>query len=96
MANKPLEESEIAERVAALPTPWERDGSALRATFQFDSFVAAFGWMSKVALVAEKLDHHPDWKNVYNRVDVELSSHDIGALSEKDFRLAREMSRLAG
>lgn len=95
MRNKPLSEEEIAERAAALPEDWRAEEGALRASFRFDSFVAAFGWMAKVALVAEKMDHHPDWKNVYSRVDVELFSHDIGALSENDFALAAEMSRLA-
>lgn len=94
MRNKPLSQQEIAERAAALEN-WRVDDDRLRRTFRFDSFVAAFGWMAKVALIAEKLDHHPDWKNVYNRVDVELFSHDIGGLSENDFRLAAEMSHLA-
>ena len=52
--------------------------------------------MARVALVAEKLDHHPDWKNVYGRVEVELSTHDAGGLTELDFDLASAMSRLAG
>ena len=95
MRNQPLSQQEIAERVAVL-ADWRVDDGKLRRTFRFDSFVAAFGWMAQVALVAEKLDHHPDWKNVYNRVEVELSSHDIGALSDNDFRLAAEMTRLAG
>lgn len=95
MTNQPLSQAEIDERAAEL-ADWRVEGGRLARSFSFDSFVAAFGWMAQVALVAEKLDHHPDWKNVYNRVEVELFSHDIGALSEKDFRLAREMTRLAG
>jgi 4a-hydroxytetrahydrobiopterin dehydratase len=95
MRNQPLSQDEIDERAAAL-SGWRVEADRLRRTFQFESFVAAFGWMAQVALVAEKLDHHPDWKNVYNRVEVELYSHDIGALSDRDFRLAAEMSRLAG
>ncbi len=95
MRNQPLSQAEIDERAAAL-SGWTVADGKLRATFEFDSFASAFGWMTKVALVAEKLDHHPDWKNVYNRVEVELFSHDIGALSENDFRLAAEMTRLAG
>ncbi len=94
MGNRPLSDDEIKARAAEL-SGWRIEDGRLRRRFQFDSFVAAFGWMAKVALIAEKLDHHPDWKNVYNRVEVELWSHDIAGLSENDFRLAAEMARLA-
>jgi 4a-hydroxytetrahydrobiopterin dehydratase len=94
LKNQPLSEDAIRARAAEMPD-WRVEGGRLRRSFEFDSFVDAFGWMAKVALVAEKLDHHPDWTNVYSRVEVELHSHDIGALSENDFRLAAAMTRLA-
>ena len=72
---------------------WELVGKreAIRKRFQFRDFSRAFGWMARVALMAEKLDHHPEWNNVYGRVDVVLSTHDAGGLTDLDFRLARFM-----
>jgi 4a-hydroxytetrahydrobiopterin dehydratase len=75
---------------------WSRDGNRLRRRFQFPDFAAAFAWMTGVALVAEKLDHHPDWTNVYGRVDVALTTHDAGGITARDVELAAAMNRLAG
>ncbi len=69
---------------------------AIAKTFTFKSFNEAFGWMTRAALAAEKMDHHPEWFNVYNRVEVTLSSHDAGGVTERDIALARTMDRLAG
>ncbi|NBC31050.1 MAG: 4a-hydroxytetrahydrobiopterin dehydratase [Alphaproteobacteria bacterium] len=69
---------------------------AIMKTFAFKDFNAAFGFMSRVALMAEKMDHHPEWFNVYNRVDVTLSSHDAGGLTNRDIKLARFMDAAAG
>lgn len=66
---------------------------AITKKFQFSDFVAAFGYMTKVALIAEKHNHHPEWFNVYNKVDVTLSTHDCGGLSELDVQLAKEMDK---
>lgn len=71
-----------------------RDAIAKR--FEFADFNAAFGWMARVALVAEKMDHHPEWTNVYRHVDVILASHDAGGVTDRDIALAKEMDRLAG
>jgi 4a-hydroxytetrahydrobiopterin dehydratase len=75
------------------------DRDAIRRTFRFSDFAAAFGWMTRMALIAEKLDHHPEWLNVYDRVDVTLATHDADGVTELDVRLARMMdsaARVAG
>jgi 4a-hydroxytetrahydrobiopterin dehydratase len=71
------------------------DRDAIRKTYHFSSFVEAWGFMSKVALLAEKMDHHPEWFNVYNRVEIILTTHDAGGLSERDIRLAHAADELA-
>ena len=68
---------------------------AIQKKFTFKDFNEAFGFMARVALIAEKLDHHPEWFNVYNKVEVTLSSHDAGGLTERDVKLAAAMDRLA-
>jgi 4a-hydroxytetrahydrobiopterin dehydratase len=75
---------------------WEMvDGrDAISKTFKFDSFVDAFGWMTRAAIWAEKWDHHPEWSNVYNRVTVLLTTHDVDGLSALDAKLARKMDSL--
>lgn len=65
---------------------------AIRRVFKFGSFTEAWGWMSRVALIAEKMDHHPEWTNVYNRVEVTLTTHDAGGLSRLDVELAEKMN----
>ena len=79
-------------------TGWQSvDGrDAITKTFTFRNFVEAFGWMTRVAIWAEKLNHHPDWSNVYKTVDVTLSTHDAGGLTALDVKLARKMDALAG
>jgi len=68
---------------------------AISRTFTFKDFNQAFGFMARAALVAEKLDHHPEWFNVYNKVEVTLATHDAGGVTERDIRLAEAMDRLA-
>ncbi len=68
---------------------------AIYKRFEFTDFNEAFGWMTRVAMVAEKTDHHPEWLNVYNRVDVTLATHDVGGLSERDIKLARVMDQIS-
>jgi 4a-hydroxytetrahydrobiopterin dehydratase len=72
----------------------ERD--AIHRSLRFVNFNQAWGFMARVALVAEQLNHHPEWFNVYNRVDITLSTHDAGGLTELDLRLARAIDRIAG
>ena len=75
---------------------WEEKNNRLSKTFQFKNFIEAFGFMTKVAIVAEKMDHHPLWTNVYNRVSFELSTHDAGdVVTELDHKLAKEIDKLA-
>jgi 4a-hydroxytetrahydrobiopterin dehydratase len=69
---------------------------ALTRTLKFADFSAAFGFMTRVALAAEKLDHHPEWSNVWNRVEITLSTHDAGGLTERDIKLAKIIDKLAG
>ena len=68
---------------------------AIAKTYRFADFNAAFGFMTRVALVAEKLDHHPEWFNVYNRVDVTLTSHDVAGLSRRDIAMAKAIDDIA-
>jgi 4a-hydroxytetrahydrobiopterin dehydratase len=89
-----------AERAELLPTlqGWSmaEGRDAIHKRFTFKDFNEAFGWMCRVALVAEKLNHHPEWSNVYRTVEVTLSTHDAGGLTRRDVELARVMDRLAG
>ena len=86
-----------AEAAVEQLTGWAAapDRDAITKTFKFADFNAAFGWMTRVALAAEKLDHHPEWFNVYNRVEVTLATHDAGGVTELDVRLAQIMDAAA-
>ncbi|SDR27600.1 4a-hydroxytetrahydrobiopterin dehydratase [Pseudovibrio sp. Tun.PSC04-5.I4] len=70
------------------------DGKTLQRTFTFRSFARAFGFMTSAAIQADKLDHHPTWTNTYNKVEVLLTTHDVGDVTEMDFKLARKFDRL--
>ena len=86
---------DIETRVAAL-TGWELRNGKLHREFVFEDFVGAFRFMSGVALIAERMDHHPEWSNVYNRVTMDLTTHDAGGLTVLDFDLAAAATSLAG
>ena len=74
---------------------WTEDNNSLKRTFLFKDFVQAFSFMTKVALIAEKMNHHPSWSNVYNKVEIQLSTHDAGnTITEKDRKLAKEIDAL--
>ena len=95
MAAVPLAADQIASLPQDLPR-WSLEGSKLRRELCFSDFVEAFGFMSQVALVAEAMGHHPEWSNVWNRVVIELTTHDTGGLSNLDVQLARRIDGLAG
>lgn len=81
-----------------LAAGWEmvEDRDAIRKTYEFDDFVEAFGWMTQVAMWAEKWDHHPEWDNVYKTVNVTLTTHDVDGLSTLDVKMARKLDSLVG
>ena len=74
-------------------SPWVLKGGKLNKTFTFSSFIDAFGFMTKVAIQAEKLNHHPEWFNVYNKVEINLTTHGVGGLSVRDFDLANSIEQ---
>jgi 4a-hydroxytetrahydrobiopterin dehydratase len=96
MARNRLNPSELDKALQEL-TGWSRTGDreAINKSFKFKDFNAAFGFMARVALIAEKMDHHPEWFNVYDRVDVTLATHDADGVTELDVTMARAMDRFA-
>jgi 4a-hydroxytetrahydrobiopterin dehydratase len=92
-----LNDTERATALAGLPG-WEFSEAreAIAKRFSFGNFVAAFGFMTEVAIEAEKMDHHPEWTNVYRHVDIVLTTHDAGGLTGRDIALARAIERIAG
>lgn len=96
MAIARLTDAEREQALAALPD-WSLrgDGLAIERDFAFADFNEAFGFMSRVALLAEKADHHPEWSNVWSRVHIALTTHDAGGLSQRDVKLAKAIDRIA-
>ena len=90
-----LTDPQRAQALATIPH-WRLsdDASGISRSLRFANFVEAFGFMSKVALLAERADHHPEWSNVYNRVDIRLTTHDANGLSARDISLAQEIDAL--
>lgn len=91
-----LSGSEIEKAMAELEG-WAlvKDGGAIQKSFKFKNFSQAWAFMSRAALLAEKMNHHPEWFNVWNRVDVTLNTHDVGGLSALDFKMAKQMDRFS-
>jgi 4a-hydroxytetrahydrobiopterin dehydratase len=87
--------NDIDDRLQSLPD-WHLRDNAIERELRFRDFVEAFGFMAAVALCAERMNHHPEWSNVYNRVTIRLTTHDTGGVSERDFALAAEIDRLYG
>lgn len=73
---------------------WSLNGDKLQKTFVFKNFIQAFGWMTQVAMHAEKLIHHPEWFNVWNKVEVTLTTHDVDGISDLDFKMIKRMEKL--
>ena len=90
-----LSSDEITARLAALGGDWKERKGRLERVYRFPDFVTAFGFMSEAALVAERMNHHPEWFNVYGTVDVTLTTHDSGGITALDFELAEAMERAA-
>ena len=93
MKTEKLSPAEIEERLANLPD-WGLDQHKLFRHFVFENFIEAFGFMAQVALLAETMNHHPEWSNAWNRVEIYLTSHDAGGISERDFTLAKQIDSL--
>ena len=73
---------------------WIIDNKTIKKEFKFYNFIDAFGFMSKVALLSEKMDHHPDWQNTYNKVKINLTTHDKGGITNNDIKLAESIDKL--
>jgi 4a-hydroxytetrahydrobiopterin dehydratase len=97
MAREKLGKDAVAKAIAELDG-WSlgKDGGSITRTFTFKNFSEAFAFMTRVALAAEKMDHHPEWSNVYKTVNVTLNTHDAGGLTALDFDLAGKMNRYFG
>lgn len=94
MAITKLDTDEVARQLAQLPG-WTVEAGKLHREYRFANFVEAFGVMTSAALVAERMNHHPEWFNVWNTVKVDLTTHDAGGITSKDFELAAAMERIA-
>jgi len=94
MAAKKLSDAEIQNKLKQV-ADWTVKEGKLHKEFQFDTFVTAFGFMTQLALIAESMNHHPEWFNVYNRVTIDLMTHDAGGISELDFELAAHADALS-
>jgi 4a-hydroxytetrahydrobiopterin dehydratase len=89
-----MTDAEINDALSGLPD-WRVQNAKLHREYQFADFVHAFGFMATAAIAIEKMNHHPEWFNVYNRVSVDLTTHDAGGISTKDFELARLLDSIA-
>lgn len=93
MPSAPLPRETLRQALKALPG-WKFDDDKLLRSFGFADFKAAFGFMTQVALLAERANHHPDWRNVYNRVEIALTSHDTGGVTQRDIDLAAAIDQI--
>ena len=92
-SNRLLSDDEIDTQLAEAPG-WERRENALHREFEFADFTAAFGFMASVACVAERLFHHPEWSNVWNKVSINISNHSAGGITEIDFEFVKRVNKL--
>ena len=91
---KKLEVKEIEKHLGDKLTSWKLDSDKLMREFKFKDLIEAFGFMSKVALLAQQANHHPEWSNVYNKVRIHLTTHDAGGITQKDVDLALQIENL--
>ena len=91
---KKLSITEIEDNLKRIHSEWVLMNEVIQRKFVFDDFIEAFSFMTSVAIIAEKQNHHPNWENVYNQVIVNLSTHDTDGITEKDFKLAQKMDQL--
>ena len=91
---KKLSITEIEDNLKRIHSEWVLMNEVIQRKFVFDDFIEAFSFMTSVAIIAEKQNHHPNWENVYNQVIVKLSTHDADGITEKDFKLAQKMDQL--
>jgi len=94
MENAKVTEEQVLEFIAENPH-WSLQENKLFREFVFTDFVTAFGFMTQAALIAERSNHHPDWSNVYKKVLVNLTTHEVNGISQKDFQLAKAMDKIA-
>tara|TARA_B100000579_G_scaffold25602_1_gene18050 strand:+ start:197 stop:484 length:288 start_codon:yes stop_codon:yes gene_type:complete len=88
-----IEQTQLKSFIEKNPS-WIEENKAIKKEFKFDNFIDAFGFMSKVALLSEKMDHHPSWQNTYNKVKIELTTHDKGGITTNDIKLAESIDKL--
>ncbi len=89
-----MKDIEIQEAMTEIDPAWILKSKFIHRKIVFKNFIQAFSFMTSVALIAEKLDHHPNWKNVYNKVTIALNTHDADGLTKKDFKLAKEIDQV--
>lgn len=90
---KCLSSEDIETHLVQLPG-WRLEANVLKTSLQFSDFTSAFAFMTQVAMIAEKMNHHPDWQNVYNRVDINLSTHEAGGVTDLDIQLAKKITTI--
>ena len=88
-----LDKSQLNNFILNYPS-WIVSDKTIKKEFKFENFIEAFGFLSKVALLAEKMDHHPNWQNIYNKVTIELTTHDMGGITTNDTKLAEYIDKL--
>lgn len=93
MNNKQIQE-QLNQLNQSLPSLWEQQDQVIKKTFKFKNFNQAFGFMTQTAIICEKMNHHPEWTNMYNKVDISLTTHDTNGISQKDFTLAQKIENI--
>ena len=88
-----IEKNQLDSFIEKNPS-WIIDNKTIKKEFKFENFIEAFGFMSRVALLSEKIDHHPDWQNIYNKVNINLTTHDKGGITTNDIKLAEAIDKL--